>query len=421
MIAENGADSLTDSDRVANSSSHSQDKKEEIQQLLDKGFYSLKFPPPIETEFLKHYHLASRKIFTINSVYVVLIFVILGGILFYRLPTEEWGFLLHCYAIMALILAFLITISHMPKFDAYRDLYIGSCTYLGIVTVTMMVLGAESLDMLLAAHAGVSLSFIVVYTLARQRCYNAGVACCLAGITHLFIAMYFQYDLDLFRFQAYFTGPNLLGLAICYMLEHRERTLFLQGQLLALDRIEIEALNTKLAKLSQEDSLTGLANRRVFEESLRREWNRGLRQGQSLSIVFADVDFFKLYNDFYGHQAGDECLIQVAKILQAECSRATDLAARYGGEEFILLYAETNADQLMGILKRLHEKINAARIPHEQSEVAEHVTVSFGAVSLKPSGHGNEHEAIRMADNALYQAKTAGRNCWRIAKVSDAS
>lgn len=411
---------MADSNGAKEVSPNSNADKQSIQLLLDKGYYSLKFPEPLEAAFLQHYQLASRRIFSLNSVYVVMIFVIMGGILFYRLPPDEWGFLLHSYAILALILAFLITISHMPKFDAYRDVYLGGCTYVGIVTVTMIVLGAESQDMLLASHAGVSLSFIVVYSLARQRCYNAGVACCLAGITHLLIAMYFQYDLDLFRFQAYFTGPNLLGLAICYMLEHRERTLYLQGQLLALDRIEIEALNAKLAKLSQEDSLTGLANRRVFEECLHKEWNRGLRHGQALSIVFADVDYFKLYNDHYGHQAGDKCLEQVAKILGAECARATDLAARYGGEEFILLYAETNADQLVGILKRLHERINAARISHERSEVADHVTLSFGAVSLKPNGHGNEHEAIRMADNALYQAKSAGRNCWRIAKVTDA-
>ena len=395
----------------------SKSRKQEIQHLLATGYYTLKFPPLLEDAFLEQYRSESRKIFTINSVYVVLIFIVMGGILFYRLPKEEWGFLLECYIALSVILTILITCFQIKWLEAYMDVIAGLATYFGIVVCTMSVLGAESVDMLLASQAGVSLSFIFVYALARQRCFNVGVACCLAGITHLLIAMFYQFPFDIFRFQAYFTGPNLLGLAICYMLEHRERTLFLQSQLIELDKIEIESLNADLEKLSQEDSLTGLANRRVFEEVLQKEWNRGQRYDHPLAIVFADVDYFKQFNDLYGHQKGDHCLQVVASVLRQECGRASDLAARYGGEEFILLYAETDQNALVKILERLVQAITDARIPHEHSAVAKHVTISFGAVSIMPSGLSSPSEAIRLADDALYQAKQAGRNGWKLSTL----
>lgn len=184
---------------------------------------------------------------------------------------------------------------------------------------------------------------------------------------------------------------------------------------LELKARELEVLNAKLAELSTSDFLTGLANRRRFDEVFGTEWARATRTGNALAIIMLDVDHFKLFNDRYGHQAGDECLRKLAEVLKQQVGRATDLAARYGGEEFCIISADADLSGVLMLAERIRASIQAIAIKHEDSSEGV-VTVSIGVASMVPSLNGDSAELLRAADHALYRAKASGRNCVETAR-----
>ena len=165
----------------------------------------------------------------------------------------------------------------------------------------------------------------------------------------------------------------------------------------------------QLERLASQDALTGLANRRAFDEGLEAEWRRCQRAGQMLSVIMIDVDHFKTYNDTYGHPQGDACLRSVGSVLAGVAARTGDLAARYGGEEFAVVLPGTNAIGARVVAERIRAAISALNIPHTDSSAAEHVTVSVGAVSADASKLA-PNVLLLAADQALYAAKTLGRN-----------
>ena len=165
-----------------------------------------------------------------------------------------------------------------------------------------------------------------------------------------------------------------------------------------------------LRALSFIDGLTGIANRRRFDEALLREWRRCARSHLPLSLVMLDVDHFKAYNDHYGHQAGDECLRAVAALLDEQMKRPGDLAARYGGEEFICLLPETDVDGATRVAERLRQAVAGHRLPHALSPVGGHVTISLGVSSAMPLGEAPPDGLTQLADRLLYEAKRSGRN-----------
>jgi diguanylate cyclase (GGDEF)-like protein len=173
---------------------------------------------------------------------------------------------------------------------------------------------------------------------------------------------------------------------------------------------DLEAANRELARISREDGLTRLANRRRFDEHLRTELLRALRTGQALSLALCDVDHFKGYNDRYGHAQGDECLRLVGQILRQSCRRPTDLAARYGGEEFALILPETPLWGAAEVAERVRRAIEERAIPHEASQAARVVTISLGVACAAPGSHLTPDQLVAWADKALYRAKETGRN-----------
>jgi diguanylate cyclase (GGDEF)-like protein len=159
------------------------------------------------------------------------------------------------------------------------------------------------------------------------------------------------------------------------------------------------------------DGLTGVSNRRYFDERLGVEWGRAQRTGAALSLVLLDVDFFKKYNDHYGHQAGDDCLRQMAAILKAELKRPADLVARYGGEEFVCLLPDTSLDDALVLAHRMLKAVRQRQIPHLYSDVAPVVTISLGVATREGAGAGSKaSHLVALADAQLYQAKNGGRN-----------
>lgn len=172
----------------------------------------------------------------------------------------------------------------------------------------------------------------------------------------------------------------------------------------------LEDVRKDLERMSFEDGLTAVANRRMFDNRLNQEWGRMQRNHLPLSIILIDVDYFKHYNDFYGHQAGDECLRKVARALQHQAARSSDIVARYGGEEFVILLPETSADNAYQIALNCATAIRELDLPHEKSSVAEHVTISGGVMSILPGNDNSPEQFLRGVDQLLYRAKEKGRN-----------
>lgn len=177
---------------------------------------------------------------------------------------------------------------------------------------------------------------------------------------------------------------------------------------------QLEESNKALRTLSALDGLTGIANRRRFDEALDSECKRAKRDRVPMSLIMIDIDFFKRFNDQYGHQGGDDCLKQVAAALSDSLRRPGDLLARYGGEEFVVVLPDTDSEGASRVAEELRVRITELEIPHEPSDVAKHVTISLG-VATSVDGKGCEAaDIISMADEALYEAKRAGRNCCRV-------
>ena len=210
---------------------------------------------------------------------------------------------------------------------------------------------------------------------------------------------------------------NKKNLLLLYsQLEHRvrERTVALEDA-----KVKLSIANRELQELATIDSLTGLSNRRYLDDFLDKEWNRCMRECRSLSLIMFDIDYFKLYNDHYGHLAGDECLQKIGLMLKSEriLSRPGDLIARYGGEEFAIVLSNTNLEDAIFIMNKLMAAINNAALPHQGSLVADckQVTISAGVACVVPAKPLKPNDLIEQADLALYNAKNNGRNQYQLA------
>jgi two-component system, chemotaxis family, response regulator WspR len=173
---------------------------------------------------------------------------------------------------------------------------------------------------------------------------------------------------------------------------------------------KLAAANVELAQLAALDGLTGIANRRRFDQSMQIEWQRGQRERTPLSLLLCDVDFFKLYNDNFGHQGGDLCLKKVASVLTSNLKRPADLAARYGGEEFAVILPQTAAAGALKVARACCQHLENLNLEHPGAADKGVVTMSIGAATLVPSADASVEQLIALADRALYAAKRAGRN-----------
>ena len=176
--------------------------------------------------------------------------------------------------------------------------------------------------------------------------------------------------------------------------------------------------NIELQRLAALDGLTGIANRRRFDEAMKTEWQRGQRNGRPLSLLMCDIDCFKLYNDTYGHPAGDLCLKKTAAVLTAHLKRPADLAARYGGEEFVIVLPETGLEGALVVADACRAHLETLALEHSGAALGL-VTMSIGVASIVPTPGDGPEELIARADKALYAAKRGGRN--RISQGDEAT
>ncbi|MCP3900543.1 MAG: diguanylate cyclase [Desulfobacteraceae bacterium] len=209
------------------------------------------------------------------------------------------------------------------------------------------------------------------------------------------------------------TGAPLLGLA------GETLGVVLQFKDISERRAYEEALketNKKLKKQANIDGLTQISNRRFFNETLQKEWRRMQRSQKPIGLLMIDIDFFKLYNDNYGHAQGDECLKQIAKTIKSCARRSHDLAARYGGEEFAYILPETDLKGAAQVADSVLNAIRDLKIPHEYSKVANIATVSIGCFSMIPTTNDKQSDLIIKADQLLYKSKESGRNRFTTSK-----
>jgi diguanylate cyclase (GGDEF)-like protein len=189
---------------------------------------------------------------------------------------------------------------------------------------------------------------------------------------------------------------NLLGGYSCYKIEHASRRTFLESRI--------------LNQLAERDGLTGLYNRRAFDEYMERIWRQSRRENTPITVMLIDIDHFKAYNDRYGHQAGDDALKRVASVISAGVQRPLDIAARYGGEEFALVLYGPATEYVTDLPETLREDVMQLETSHEGATHTKLLTVSIGVAVVSPDAERSQAGAIQMADEALYQAKEDGRN-----------
>ena len=203
-------------------------------------------------------------------------------------------------------------------------------------------------------------------------------------------------------------GSCVLGFAISKMLCARERMIFLNMLRADISEKIHRIHTTELLHLSQHDELTKISNRRTFDEMLDNFYDQSKRNNTSLAVLFIDVDHFKNYNDFYGHQKGDDVISSIAKTIK-NAIRHMDFVARYGGEEFVVLLPETDAHGAYAVASNIYKAIDRLEIPHAKSLVSNHVTISLG-ITVYRAENLTKEELLTIADQALYRAKQLGRN-----------
>jgi diguanylate cyclase (GGDEF)-like protein len=273
-----------------------------------------------------------------------------------------------------------------------------------IVGGALVGLGAAAIQ-LIATFGGVSelfpcvlLAVTFIYFMCGLFFYHAVTANLVILFAYLAAGMVLEMPGHEFGYDALaLLAANLFGASTVYTHEKTARMRFLEACL--------------LKEMVARDGLTGIQNRRMFDQHMHRVWQQALREQQQVAVLLIDIDCFKDYNDRYGHQAGDECLRAVAVSLSHSARRPLDFVARYGGEEFAIVLYQATREYVSEVVTRIQRSIAELNIPHEASRVASRLTVSIGAAYVLPAANRTLEGLVQLADEALYGAKEQGRNC----------
>lgn len=385
----------------------------DIQRIVAGFPFAVRLPAPLVRVFARRRQKEFERVLRVGAPAAVLfcLLIVLVG----RLgladelagePGRLWGLAAAANTLVVVAVAFAF------RFDVFRRRYQG---VLGLAAIIIMS-DAMLLSIVIESHrlaqtvTYVVMLLITIVTLAlRLDIVVSAASCAFGGAAGIGIAMVSGYHPDWMMLLHYFFGALGVSLFVAWVLERQERMTFLQSVLLAHESRERERLNNELARIARQDALTGLANRRCFDERLVQEWERSLRGGHELALLFIDVDHFKRYNDSYGHSAGDGCLASVAGAIARSLCRPADLASRYGGEEFVVLLPETDVAGAREVAERIQAAVDAMQLMHAASPTAGHVTVSIGLTARVPAS-GLAQALVDAADSALYAAKHAGRH-----------
>ncbi|EEY97373.1 GGDEF domain-containing protein [Acinetobacter johnsonii] len=393
--------------------------KEKMEELITRHNRRIGqvFPQKLEQEFWRlNLERARRNIndFLWSGVLAYFIFAIL------TIPGDYWIIeqshfkqdFIHCLLGLlngAVCLLFLYVFSHFVKlkpFFAYAAMF---AVFWAVVSTTWLTMSVHTEALRHQAMMIICMIYVLGYLLTGVKpgyVFMTGIAA--AGVSFLvLISTLVKFDAIVMGRVMF--GSCLLGFIISRMIYARERIIFLNIRRAKISE-KIHRIHTsELLHLSQNDELTKISNRRNFDEMMDTYYEQSRQDETPLSILFIDVDFFKKYNDFYGHQKGDDVISSIAKSIK-NAIRHMDFVARYGGEEFVVLLPETDAHGAYAVASNIYRAIERLEIPHEMSEVSPFVTISLGITVFKGEVDLSKVELLGIADQALYRAKKLGRN-----------
>lgn len=394
----------------------------EIQHLLD-GRRRLRFSYGLEISFRNHVKARSLEILASGWWTILLFFLVVAVSTYVEIRLLSYplfldGNLKVWWAVVAAEAVAIVGLLLVPRLHFLHEHFWASISVIATLAIAAIIIATSAFpDPYFNQHSSYVVIFIIalIYGIGGMRLVPAAAASLAAAVLGWAVIWSFDLWLDWGLFAQYVILANLVGMLICYLLEQRDRRMFLQARLLELEKGKLDSLTRELSRLSREDALTGLANRRHFNEVFQLEWDRARREQQMISLIFVDIDHFKPFNDSHGHLEGDRVLSQVGQALRDTLRRPSDLAARYGGEEFVLLLPGTPSQGAQEVAAQVREAVEGLRIPHQASSVGPHVTASVGVATICPELGLRSAQLIAQADEAVYAAKAAGRNCIKVA------
>jgi diguanylate cyclase (GGDEF)-like protein len=364
---------------------------------LRAGFPWLTFNPELETDFRRTYfdeNLMHTRVNLCLAVIITIAFsamesMVLGPEL-NRIPS-----MIHMLVIIPTLLVGLASSFSSQRHRIYPPLALVASTILGLGVAAIQITAA--LGGMSILFPCLMLTIIFIYFMGGLIFYHALAANMIVMFGYLAVGTALQLPGREFAYDALaMVAANLFGASVVFMHEKTSRTRFLEACL--------------LREMVARDGLTGIQNRRMFDQHIQRAWQQAVREEERVAVLLADIDCFKDYNDRYGHQAGDECLRAVAVSLSQCARRPLDFVARYGGEEFAVVLYEASREYVAEVLTRIQRSIAELNIPHEASRVASRLTLSIGAAYILPTSARTPEGLIQLADEALYSAKEQGRN-----------
>jgi diguanylate cyclase (GGDEF)-like protein len=373
-----------------------QDHDSPYAEQLRRGFSNLRFTSLLEKDF-REFFVAQNVPRARLSGLIALVLVLAITCIDLLLGTHTTGSLnaLRLGVLCPLLLVLAAAISLPVARRYYTQIVAGGVTLTGfVVTYITHTAALEGASYVLAG-----LVLVVLFgCLFLGLLFNVAIgvaALLIAG--HLVSGLVVGLPIDVFSYMSAILGAAaMIGGIATYNLEYALRTNFLETRL--------------LNELAERDGMTGLYNRRIFDDTIQRIWRQSRRESVAFAIVFVDIDFFKIFNDLYGHQAGDDCLKKVAHCIARGAKRPFDFSARYGGEEFVLVLYGPPEDYARAVSEQIRRDVLDLAIPHAGSQAAKFVTVSVGLSLAGPDSKRSLAGAIQAADEALYQAKREGRN-----------
>jgi diguanylate cyclase (GGDEF)-like protein len=368
----------------------------QARQLRD-GFPWLTFNRELESDF-RRAHFDENLLHTRVNLCLAMIITIAFNAMDSVVLTPELNripSMIHMLLIIPTLLIGLGATFSAQRHRIFPPLALIASTVLGVGVVAVQIIG--TLGGVTILFPCLMLSIVFVYFLAGLIFYHAIAANVIVMLVYLGVGTALQLPGREFAYDAMaIVAANIFGASVVYMNEKISRMRFLEACL--------------LRELVARDGLTGIQNRRMFDQHIQRVWQQAVRDKVRVAVLLADIDCFKDYNDRYGHQAGDECLRAVAVSLNQCARRPLDFVARYGGEEFAVVLYEASREYVAEVLTRIQRSIAELNIPHEASRVASRLTVSIGAAFILPSTNRTPEGLIQLADEALYSAKEQGRN-----------
>ncbi|EMI2661576.1 GGDEF domain-containing protein [Acinetobacter baumannii] len=389
--------------------------QEQIDLLTTRGLNFVWFPKQLETIYRFQYQNGAAYEFRYRAPIILILYLFLSFGIYQVLPTEQVLSWLSYYSWVGIIVLIAWILSFIKKLNQWFDYYVGIGSSAAVAITFILINVLENGQDNVLFHAAMMYAIVIIYGAVGMRFYTAIIAGWVGGLIGILVSTYLNGDIDWTFLNRTYTFSSFLGMTLAYATDRQHRENYLQNCMIELNRIELMQQAQQLSLLSQQDALTGLANRRYLDETLDNEWRRALRHETPLTIMMVDIDFFKPYNDSLGHLKGDQCLKDIPTAISSIAARSGDLVARYGGEEFLLLFPMTNAQQAKIQAERLMNAIKKIAIVHPCSSVSPYVTISVGVATTIPRLNDSISAFVSRADHALYQAKTNGRNQYQIA------